>query len=178
MSKSIAEICPKVSLEYVLKYRWNMIINNNKANKSLLFWSANDFLTENTTDTWVPVLTNNKVQHRVIPTNLLTKSDIVNNLTSTSTTKPLSANQGRVLSSKQVKRKVIAKSINGDYVVLSPAEVGIGNTYIIDVNIHRAPHYGYHFVVGHGVDASGNLYVYFDGPIRATVDIMIHYVSI
>ena len=67
MSKSIAEICPKVSLEYVLKYRWNMIINNNKQDKLI---------------------------------DPLLQSDVIDILTSNLTNKPLSANQGRVLSEK------------------------------------------------------------------------------
>ena len=61
------------------------------------------------------------------------------------------------------------------YTVITHSELNIGEVYILDVNIMRSPNYGYHFVTGHGVDSSGNLFVYFDGAINATVHIMIHY---
>ena len=50
--------------------------------------------------------------------------------------------------------------------------------YILDINIQRTPAYGYHYVVGHGVDPSGDIFVYFDGKISTTVEIMIHYCNI
>lgn len=65
---------------------------------------------------------------------------------------------------------------NQPYVVITKSEIGVSNGYILDVNIERSPNYGYHYVTGHGVDSSGNLFVYFDGAINATVLIMIHYV--
>ena len=75
-----------------------------------------------------------------------------------------------------VKRKVITKTINNQsYAVITKSELNIGEVFIIDVNIHRSEVYGYHFVTGHAVDDSGNLFVYFDGAINATVTIMIHY---
>ena len=58
---------------------------------------------------------------------------------------------------------------------MTPAEINDSKIFILDVNITRDSTYGYHYVVGHGVDASGNLFVYFDGRITATVGIMIHY---
>ena len=75
-----------------------------------------------------------------------------------------------------VKRKVITKTINNQsYTVITRSELNIGEVFIIDVNISRSPTFGYHFVTGHGVDNSGNLYVYFDGSINATLDIFVHY---
>ena len=74
-----------------------------------------------------------------------------------------------------VKRKVVTKTINDSYTVITQSELNIGEVFIIDVNIMRAPNFGYHFVTGHGVDNSGNLYVYFDGTINATLDVFVHY---
>ena len=74
-----------------------------------------------------------------------------------------------------VQRKRITKSINNQtYVSISKSELNF-NGFILDVNITRDPTYGYHYVVGHGVDTNGNLFVYFDGTINASVDILIHY---
>ena len=67
---------------------------------------------------------------------------------------------------------------NQPYTVITHSELNIGEVYILDINIMRSPNYGYHFVIGHGVDGSGNLYVYFDGSINATVDVFVHYVPI
>lgn len=50
------------------------------------------------------------------------------------------------------------------------------NAMVLDVNIPRDPNYGYHYVIGHAVDSSGNLFAYFDGSINASdVIVMIHY---
>ena len=46
---------------------------------------------------------------------------------------------------------------------------------VVDVNIQRHSNFGYHYVTGHGIDNNGDLFVYFDGAINTTVDIMIHY---
>ena len=80
--------------------------------------------------------------------------------------------------SNLVKRMIIQKNVSDSYCVITPSEMNIPLMYILDVNIQRSPGYGYHFVVGHGVDDSGNLFVYFDGKISATVGIMIHYSKI
>lgn len=80
--------------------------------------------------------------------------------------------------SNLVKRKTVSKAINASYAVLSSSELNLGDVYIVDINIPRMPDYGYHFVIGHGVDSSGNLYVYFDGVINATIGLMIHYCNI
>ena len=80
------------------------------------------------------------------------------------------------LNSNKVKRKTIYKTINNEaYTFMTPAEINDSKIFILDVNITRDSTYGYHYVVGHGVDPSGNLFVYFDGRITATVAIMIHY---
>ena len=82
-----------------------------------------------------------------------------------------------LLNSKLVKRKTVIKTIsNQTYAVITGSELNIDTAFIFDVNIERSPNYGYHFVTGHGFDSSGNLFVYFDGAINATVTIMIHYV--
>ena len=84
-----------------------------------------------------------------------------------------------LLNSKLVKRKIVVKKIsNQSYVVITKSELNIGTAFVLDVNIERSSNYGYHFVVGHGFDSSGNLFVYFDGAINATVTIIIHYVKI
>ena len=76
-----------------------------------------------------------------------------------------------------MKRKVVTKTIsNQPYTVITKSELNIGTAMILDVNIERTQTYGYHFVTGHAVDSSGNLFVYFDGAMNATVTIMIHYV--
>ena len=81
------------------------------------------------------------------------------------------------LNSKLVKRKSIYKNISDSYCIITPSEIGGSNRYILDVNIERTQTYGYHFVTGHGVDSSGNLFVYYNGAINANnVQIMIHYV--
>ena len=81
------------------------------------------------------------------------------------------------LNSKLVKRKTVIKTIsNQTYAIITGSELNIDTDFIFDVNIERNPNYGYHFVAGHGFDSSGNLFVYFDGAINATVTIMIYYV--
>ena len=83
------------------------------------------------------------------------------------------------LNGKLVKRKTVIKTIsNQTYAVITDSELNIGAAFILDVNIERNPNYGYHFVNGHGFDSSGNLFVYFDGTINATVTIMIHYATL
>lgn len=77
-----------------------------------------------------------------------------------------------------VRRVTITKAVSASYVAITRSELGIGEVYILDVNIARNPGYGYHFVIGHGVDAGGTLFVYFDGAISATVDIYVSYVKI
>ena len=78
-----------------------------------------------------------------------------------------------------MKRKTVTKIISDEtYTVLTGDELNIGNTYILDINIVRHPDLGYHFVTGYGIDISGNLFVYFDGSINASVNIMVHYVPI
>ena len=80
------------------------------------------------------------------------------------------------LNNEIVKRKVITKTINNQsHTVITKSELNIGEVFIIDVNIQRDPSLGYHFVTGHGVDNSGNLYVYFDGVINATLNVFVHY---
>ena len=64
---------------------------------------------------------------------------------------------------------------NQTYTVITKFEL-FSDAYILDVNIMRTSVYGYHFVTGHAVDDSGNLYIYFDGAINAVVNILIHYV--
>ena len=83
------------------------------------------------------------------------------------------------LNSKLVKRKFVTKTIsNQTYAVITGSELNIGTAIVFDVNIERSSNYGYHFVNGHGFDSSGNLFVYFDGAINATVTIMIHYATL
>ena len=83
------------------------------------------------------------------------------------------------LNGKLVKRKTVIKTIsNQTYAVITDSELNIGAAFILNVNIERNPNYGYHFVNGHGFDSSGNLFVYFDGTINATVTIMIHYATL
>ena len=78
-----------------------------------------------------------------------------------------------------MKRKVVNKTIsNQSHALITKSELNLGEAYIIDVNISRTPNYKYHFVVGHGIDDLGNLYVYFDDVINASVGIMVHYVRI
>ena len=73
-----------------------------------------------------------------------------------------------------IKRKTIKKTINNAaYTTIAVSEIGLA--YILDVNIVRHPDLGYHFVVGWGTDSSDTLFVYFDGAITASVNIMIHY---
>lgn len=75
-----------------------------------------------------------------------------------------------------VKAKSITKTINNQtYVSISKSELNNINAYIISVYIERLSTYGYHYVVGYGIDTSGNLFVYFDGAINANVIIMIFY---
>ena len=75
----------------------------------------------------------------------------------------------------RVQRKLITKYINNQtYVSISKSELNF-NAYILNVNIERVSGYGYHYVVGYGVDASGNLFVYFDGTIKSDVTIIIDY---
>lgn len=80
--------------------------------------------------------------------------------------------------SNLVKRMIIQKNVSDSYCVITPSEMNMPLMYILDVNIERTPAYGYHFVTGHGVDSSGNLFVYFDDKISTTVRIMIHYSKI
>ena len=82
-----------------------------------------------------------------------------------------------LLTNIKVKRKTITKSINANWAAFEANETGIpANSIILDVNIMRAPNYGYHFVVGHGVDSGGTLYAYLDGAITGSVSFYIHYV--
>lgn len=122
-------------------------------------------------------------------TNTNTWRPVVNNLTSTATDQSLSAAQGKALNDKiatlnssltsyRVQRKTIKKTLSASYATISSSELGIGEAYILDVNISRSPGSGYHFVIGHGVDDTGVLFIYFDDTIKATVNIYIHYVSI
>lgn len=65
---------------------------------------------------------------------------------------------------------------NAEYCTISQSSLGLGdNIRIIEINIQRHPSYGYHFVTGWGVDGGGTLFVYFDGAINASVDLMISY---
>ena len=96
----------------------------------------------------------------------------------TTTTTDSLQTQINTINSNLVKRMIIQKNVSDSYCVITPSEMNIPLMYILDVNIQRSPGYGYHFVVGHGVDDSGNLFVYFDGKISATVGIMIHYSKI
>ena len=85
--------------------------------------------------------------------------------------------QGAVtaLNNEKVQRKHITKTINNQtYVKITKSELNF-NGFILDVNITRDPTYGYHYVTGHGVDTSGDLFVYFDGAINTNVDILVHY---
>ena len=84
------------------------------------------------------------------------------------------------LNSKLVKRKEVTKTIsNQTYALITQSELNIsGVIFVVDVNIQRAPGYGYHYVTGHAYDDSYNLFVYFDGVINAEVKIMVHYVII
>ena len=78
-----------------------------------------------------------------------------------------------------MKRKTVTKIISNEaYTVLTSDELNIGNAYILDINIVRHPDLGYHFVIGHGTDGFNNLFVYFDGSINTSVNIMVHYVPI
>ena len=46
-----------------------------------IFYETNDFNTENTNDTWVPVINQGVLQHRVIPRSLIKQGDTWSNFT-------------------------------------------------------------------------------------------------
>ena len=90
--------------------------------------------------------------------------------------------QGAVtaLNNEKVDREAIPKTINNQtYVTISKSEFKkLKNGFVVDVNIGRTAEYGYHYVTGHAFDSSGTLYVYFDGSINTTVNILIHFRNI